>query len=997
MRVAVRTVCAVLWASLIAHTAVARAEAVKPSPLNPFDYIGGRHHPELHWWRFETPHFVWYYHDGLEGVAREAAAIGEQVYTPVTTSFAHRPRRKTEMVLSRQDDIVNGLTMPWDRVYVWVRQNDYAAFLAGSHGWLRSVVAHEFQHVVAFDAMRSRGGLISYLATGAPAWYMEGVAEYFTEYWDVSRSDWAMRGAVYRDRFDILDPHDEGFAKVKYLAWQKGDSALVALARHRGRFGLYWWSDAFRASVGIREAEWSETWRRAMRTYYWGFAAVRPPADSLGPRLADVPRAVTWAAFAPDSSAVAFSGVREADQRDASLLVRRTDERRPRWREVHAFSQGDYKARGRAVRTFAWSPDARQLVMSRMHRGPHGSLMFDLYVRDAVGRHGRWLTWGARASEPDWSPDGRTLACVAQGDSAADIVLLDMAGGAPRRLTHLGGQDVVSHPSWSPDGQWIACSLLQGHEADTTHTRGADIVVVRVADGAHWKITDDVELDRTPFWSADGQTLYFTSYRGGTANVFRTAIAFDELRRRLDAGTPLSFSDRAVALTDDGEGIVAFGVVPRDGRVLATTLGSERRPHLLLLDPARTVAAFGARGSALYSSAGAWVSRMPAVFPGPGRPDSVLAVTPRPYQAIRGMRSEYITFLPYPWGTAALWSFADPLAVHQLQGVGYLDLTYGVEVGAWMEYTHPFRQGSWSLSADVRNPVSTVRFYDGHLLYDEASGPRFAVELPFGGRGALESQSSLEVSLTAHTRHPGFSGTVDSLALPRPRRGDEGLASLAYTWHFLRPRRDDAIHPRVATGVRVQADVADRGVWGDVSYRRAMAEMYAVRPIGGAASPLTFGLRGKWAAIGGTPFPQDIVGLTNDTPATAPGLAMFGWHGQRLASVDRLRGADHIELGNRLAFASAELRAPLRASLPVSAFGLRAGPVTGALFLDTGRVAAGGTSTGWHATAGWATRWSAYSGNTPLLVFEWGAGRALDGPHKNEVRNYVGLTLGTPF
>ena len=195
--------------------------------------------------------------------------------------------------------------------------------------------------------------------------------------------------------------------------------------------------------------------------------------------------------------------------------------------------------------------------------------------------------------------------------------------------------------------------------------------------------------------------------------------------------------------------------------------------------------------------------------------------------------------------------------------------------------------------------------------------------------------------------------------------------------------------------MRLQADIADRKAWGDLSYRRAMGEVFAVRALAG--SPLTLSLRGKAVTLSGTPLAQDIVGLTSDTPATAPLLSIFGWHGQRLSPVDRLRGDTRIELGTQLAYASAELRLPFVMSLPVSAFGLHAGPVTGAWFVDAGRVAGHGVSTGWHATTGYATRWSVLADTAPAIVVEWGRGTALEGPHPGEWHDYVQLTLGTPF
>jgi imidazolonepropionase-like amidohydrolase/Tol biopolymer transport system component len=54
------------------------------------------------------------------------------------------------------------------------------------------------------------------------------------------------------------------------------------------------------------------------------------------------------------------------------------------------------------------------------------------------------------AGEVAWSPDGGKLVWSA----GADLWLLDLAAGEPRRLTDLPGDE--TRPSWSPDGRWIA-------------------------------------------------------------------------------------------------------------------------------------------------------------------------------------------------------------------------------------------------------------------------------------------------------------------------------------------------------------------------------------------------------------------------------------------------------------------------------------------------------------------------------------------------------------
>src|ERR1035437_2959082 len=70
-------------------------------------------------------------------------------------------------------------------------------------------------------------------------------------------------------------------------------------------------------------------------------------------------------------------------------------------------------------------------------------------------------------SKPAVSPDGATVAFVANGD----IWLMGNDGSNPRQLTT--GNRSADYPTWSPDGKWIACY-------GPTH----DILFVAVADGS---------------------------------------------------------------------------------------------------------------------------------------------------------------------------------------------------------------------------------------------------------------------------------------------------------------------------------------------------------------------------------------------------------------------------------------------------------------------------------------------------------------------------------
>src|ERR1700719_123290 len=67
---------------------------------------------------------------------------------------------------------------------------------------------------------------------------------------------------------------------------------------------------------------------------------------------------------------------------------------------------------------------------------------------------------GAVAGVPRWSPDGRQLAFDARPDGNANIVLVGSEGGGLRRLTHSTFED--ARPEWSRDGNTIFFSSNRG-------------------------------------------------------------------------------------------------------------------------------------------------------------------------------------------------------------------------------------------------------------------------------------------------------------------------------------------------------------------------------------------------------------------------------------------------------------------------------------------------------------------------------------------------------
>ena len=144
-----------------------------------------------------------------------------------------------------------------------------------------------------------------------------------------------------------------------------------------------------------------------------------------------------------------------------------------------------------------------------------------LNVGDA--RPQRIVADGYFNSDPDFSPDGRSLVYSSDRAGDADLWLYDLASGTQRRLTALPGAQIT--PRFSPDGSRVA---YQDHNGATW--------VLDVDSGQARQVASAMFMPGRPTWSPDGNTLAFAAvkpyskrYREGTSQLLFVDLATGEL------------------------------------------------------------------------------------------------------------------------------------------------------------------------------------------------------------------------------------------------------------------------------------------------------------------------------------------------------------------------------------------------------------------------------------------------------------------------------------
>ena len=161
----------------------------------------------------------------------------------------------------------------------------------------------------------------------------------------------------------------------------------------------------------------------------------------------------------------------------------------------------------------AFSPDGESIAFRSERQGG------GIFMMGRTGESVRRLTDAGYS--PAWSPDGTRIVYATDATNVygrvmvSELWMVNVATGEKQKI--FDGDAV--QPSWSPHGLRIAYWKSFGG-----HTGQRDISTIPAAGGAPVPVTVDTAIDWSPIWSPDGRSLFFSSNRGGTMNLWRVPI-----------------------------------------------------------------------------------------------------------------------------------------------------------------------------------------------------------------------------------------------------------------------------------------------------------------------------------------------------------------------------------------------------------------------------------------------------------------------------------------
>ncbi len=443
-------------------------------------FAAERYDPHLSFRTIRTAHFTILFHQGEDELARRLAAIAEEVHTRLSGQLRFPGSPHTRVILVDQHDEANGWAtpLPFDTIEIAAAAPSPSSATGNTDDWLRLVFTHEYTHILHLDRSRGVfGGLRRVFGRAPllfpnmflPGWETEGLATFY------ETTDTGL-GRLRSGEFRLIVD-----AAARAGAFAPIDRATGALVDWPGANASYAYGSRFHEYLAARFG--GATFGRladatARRVPYLPGAAYKKVFGKSAPDLwrefaADV-RTTLPDAAAPRTPIVreTFGGFVASGPRwlpDGGLVYSvRTPHGFPSLRQIPA---GGGPPRTLATRYLGERAavsdghvyfDQRELVRSVALQG-------DLFVATLADGRVQRLTRGLRASDPDVSPDGRSLACAVQRAGRALLIVmpLDIREGH----VELGAPTVLrddpdtqyAAPRWSPDGLLIAAERRRLH------------------------------------------------------------------------------------------------------------------------------------------------------------------------------------------------------------------------------------------------------------------------------------------------------------------------------------------------------------------------------------------------------------------------------------------------------------------------------------------------------------------------------------------------------
>ncbi len=519
--------------------------------------------PDIKWRTIETEHFYVHFWAGSEDAAERTAMIAEKAYAELTEAWGHEVYLKTHITLSDVQDTANGRATanPYPQVVAYATAPEALSVLEAYDDWLDILITHELVHVVHLDTVhgiaRAVNAVFGFGVLGKvtspnivqPRWIIEGVATMQESKYSAlgrrrsAQFDALLRMAVLDGTFQTIDqvsngarifPHGTsvylyGVHFMHYIMARYGEDKLRELNHvYATQVIPYGINKAIEKVLGVTFYQlWKEFKADTTRRFRAQARRIRARGLRQGRRLTFGGETTRYPIWSRDDDYVYF--YKGDGHRDEGL--KRILATGGRIREGIGIGRQGADVDIEHVVDIE-DPGAASFV------GATSDIVFDQIgaydLRYRWSDLWRWnggdprgaeqITFGLRASEPDVSPDGRTVVFRRNDVAQSRLGFVELDSGEVTELPPIDRLSQVYTPRWNPDGERVAFSgFVEGGYRD--------IYVFDRGTGQTRRVTADRHIDMSPSWSPDGRYLLFGSDRDDVYNIYAWDSESDTLHQ----------------------------------------------------------------------------------------------------------------------------------------------------------------------------------------------------------------------------------------------------------------------------------------------------------------------------------------------------------------------------------------------------------------------------------------------------------------------------------
>jgi len=577
--------------ALLAVLLTAGLSWLAPSPVRAQFYFGKNkvQYTDFDWQVMTTDHFKIYFYTEESEIAQVAARIAEDAYPKLAARFNHEVKRSVPLIIYSspgyfsQTNVVSTLLPESVGGFTEYLKGRVVVPFHGSYADFERVIIHELVHVFTFSKLTEEVSRQSVLRThGPPLWFIEGLAEYWSEDWD-TEADMIVKDMVLRG--DILPITEFWRVRGTFFMYKLGQSVCKFIAEEYGPDKLVLLFDNWTKgrsfeeilgwTLGKKIEDVSREWHYYLKRKYY------PEIDQLGlPKMES--EQLTYDGYAVQGVPITRddgSGVRDwvvfmAYRRGYTGIYIKP--RLPDKKGLRTLVKGERSSRFESLHLLRSGIDATPsglIAFSSKSKSEDVLYIYSLTEKRIVGEY-RFENLIAVRS-PRFSLDEKELVFSGVRKSGySDLFLLDLNTGDIRAITNDIYHDL--DPAFSVDGQRVVFTSDRGRHG---MSGASNLFEIDLAGSTTIRqLTWGDFKDQTPDVTDRG--IFFSSDRGGSYNLFLLEPS-GQLTRQSTYVTG-AFDPR---LSPDGDHLIYSGYQDMQFRIYQMKLQSEPKPVTNLSSP----------------------------------------------------------------------------------------------------------------------------------------------------------------------------------------------------------------------------------------------------------------------------------------------------------------------------------------------------------------------------------------------------------------------------